>query len=546
MASIENTSSRAPTPAGAGSAAAAMVEERLHGLTTEQRAHLRQAGQHLERGELDRAEQALRAILSANPDHAETLRLFAVVSQLRGRNADAAGAVRHALKQRPADPLLLNTLGAILREAGDVEGAVSAFRRACELNPNLASAWFNLGMALQSRADVPAAQAAFARAVAIQPDYVMAHVANGNALTALGRIDESIAEYRAAIAQDPRTVRAWAGLAEIKTISLGADDIAALEKLHADPAFGPEDHALAGFALARGLEDQKRYSEAFAVLNDANAAMRSLWPWDAAAHSRVIDSVVSQFATPPAPSADATLGREVIFIVSLPRAGSTLAEQILAAHPEVEGAGEINDLALIVQDESRRRGEAFPDWIGKASPADWERMGRLYMERTQRWRTTHAVHVDKALFNWPFVGAALAMLPGARIVNVRRDPMETCWSCYKQRFARGQQVFSYSLEDLGAYWVDYDRLMHFWHARYPGRIYDFVYEDLLAAPEPEIRRLLEFCGLPFAQSSLRFHQADRAVRTASGAQVRQPLRGDTVRTPNYGELLAPLRRALGL
>ncbi|MGH8172539.1 MAG: sulfotransferase [Rhodanobacteraceae bacterium] len=541
MASIENTPSRT-----SAAEAAAMVEERLQGLTPEQRAQLRQAGQHLERGELERAEHSLRAILSANPDHAETLRLYAVASQLRGRTIEAAGAVRHALKQRPADPLLLNTLGTILRETGDVEGAVAAFRRACELNPNLASAWFNLGMALQSRAETAQAQAAFARASLIQPDYVMARVANGNALTALGRIEESIAEFRAAIAQDPRTARAWAALAEIKTIPLGVEDIAALERLHADKALGPEDHALVGFALARGLEDSQRYDDAFTVLSDANATMRRLWPWDAAAHSQVIASIVDAFATPPAPAPDATLGSEVIFIVSLPRAGSTLAEQILAAHPEVEGAGEINDLALILQDESRRRDEEFPNWITKASPADWERLGREYLERTQRWRTTRRVHVDKALFNWPFVGAAMAMLPGARIVNCRRDPMETCWSCFKQRFSRGQQVFSYSLEDLGAYWVDYDSLMHFWHARYPGRVYDFVYEDLIAAPEAEIRRLLDFCGLPFASSSLRFHQVDRAVRTASGAQVRQPLRGASMRTPNYGDHLAPLRRALGI
>jgi len=547
MASIENTPARTPTPGNPAPAdAAAMIEERLRGLTTEERAQLRLAGQHLERGDLDSAERALRTILASNPDHAETLRLFAVVCQFRGRNGDAVAAIRHAVKQRPADPMLLNTLGAILREAGDLDGATAAFRRACELNPNLASAWFNLGMSLQARGDMAQAQAGFARAVALQPDYTMARIADGNALKMLGRIDESVAQFRAALAQDPRAARAWAGLAEIKTVALSADDIAALERLFADATLGVEDHALAGFALAKGLEDHERYAETFAVLGDANAAMRRLSPWDSHEHSRIVDAVVTEFSTPPEPASDSALGREVIFVVSLPRAGSTLAEQILAAHPDVEGAGEINDLALIVQEESRRRGEAFPDWVAKATPADWERMGRLYLDRTQRWRATHPVHVDKALFNWPLVGAALAMLPGARIVNCRRDALETCWSCYKQRFARGQQLFAYSLEDIGAYWIDYDRLMHFWHARYPGRIYDFVYENLLAAPEAEIRKLLDFCGLPFAASCLRFHQADRAVRTASGAQVRQPLRSDTARTQNYGDLLAPLRRALGM
>jgi hypothetical protein len=156
------------------------------------------------------------------------------------------------------------------------------------------------------------------------------------------------------------------------------------------------------------------------------------------------------------------------------------------------------------------------------------------------------VHVDKAVFNWPFVGAIVAMLPGARIVNVRRDPVETGWSCFKQRFARGQQMFSYALDDIGAHWIDYDRLMFFWHARFPRRIYELSYEALVASPEPEIRRLLDFCGLPFAASCLKSHRSERVVRTSSAAQVRQPMRADTARSANYGALLDPLRRALGL
>ena len=546
MASMDNTSAGARAPSLNQGADARDGEDRLLGLSPEARAELRQANQHLMRGELERAESLLRAVLATNADHAETLRLFAVVSHLRGRKTDAVAAIRRALKQRPGDALVHNTLGTVLRESGDVAGATSAFRRACELQPDLASAWFNLGMILQAQADVRQAQAAYARAIEAQPGYAMAHVANGNALKALGRTDEAVAEFRTALAIEPRAVHAWAGLAEIKTIALDKDDVAALQRLQADSGLNDEDRAMAGFALARGLEDQKRYPEAFQVLGEANAAMRRLSPWDAAAHSRGIDSIVAAFAKAPAPAPDPTLGSEVIFAVSLPRAGSTLAEQILAAHPDVEGAGELNDLAVIVQEESVRRGEAYPGWIAKATPADWERLGKTYLERTQRWRSAHRMHVDKALFNWPFLGAAAAMLPGARIVNCRRDPIETCWSCYKQRFVRGQQVFSYSLEDLGAYWVDYDRLMYFWHARYPGRIYELVYEDLLADAEPQIRKLLDFCGLPFAASCLRFHQSERVVRTASAAQVRQPLRNDTAKAQNYGVLLAPLRRALGL
>ena len=524
----------------------APTDDRLQGLSAAERAALNEASQHILRGDGESAENALRGVLAAHPEHPETLRLYAVVCQLRGRGAEALAAIRHAIRQRPLDPLLMNTLGSLLRGAGDLAGAEAAFRRACELNPDLASAWLNLGTNLQMQADTRQAQSAFARAVACQPGYVMAHVANGNALQALGRIDEAVAQFRAALASDPRAVLAWAGLAEIKTVPFAPDDLAALQRLTQDPALNDEERAIAGFALGRGLEDAENYAEAFAAFEAANAAMRRLMPWDAAAHSQRIDEIAAAFATPPTPAHDAALGRDVIFVVTLPRAGSTLAEQILGAHPDVEGAGELNDLPFTLQEESQRRGEAFPAWVPKATADDWQRLGTRYLERTARWRGAHRVHVDKAVFNWPLVGAIAAMLPGAHIVNCRRDPLETAWSCFKQRFARGQQVFSYALDDIGAYWIDYDRLMFFWHARYPGRIYELVYEDLVGAPEPQIRRLLDFCGLSFAPACLRFHQSQRVVRTSSAAQVRQPMRADTARARHYGALLDPLRRALGL
>ncbi|HKE48280.1 MAG TPA: sulfotransferase, partial [Rhodanobacteraceae bacterium] len=452
----------------------ARANDRLQGLNASERAALHQASHHIQRGDGIAAENALRGVLGAHPEHPETLRLYAIVCQLRGRGGEALAAIRHAIRKQPLDPLLMNTLGSLLRGAGDLAGAEVAFRRACELQPDLASAWLNLGTNLQMQADTRQAQAAFARAVECEPGYVMAHVANGNALQALGRIDEAAAQFRAALASDPRAVLAWAGLAEIKTMPLGADDLVALEDMTGDATLGDEERAIAGFALGRGLEDQERYPEAFAAFDTANATMRRLMPWDAAAHSQQIDAIASAFATPPATAHDATLGRDVVFVVSLPRAGSTLAEQILGAHPDVEGAGELNDLPLILQEESQRRGEAFAEWAPKATPDDWQRLGTGYLERTARWRTSHRVHVDKAVFNWPLVGAIAAMLPGAHIVNCRRDPLETAWSCFKQRFVRGQQVFSYALDDIGAYWIDYDRLMFFWHARYPGRIFELV------------------------------------------------------------------------
>ncbi len=415
----------------------AATDDRLRGLAPEARSALLEASQRISRGELGAAEQLLRGILATSPDHSETLRMLAVAYQRGGHTAEAIGVVRHAQRSNPSDALLMNTLGSLLQNAGDIAGAGTAFRRACELDPNLASAWMNLGTNLQIRSDMRQAESAFARAVEIQPASIAARIAHALALNALGRTDESIAGFRAAIATNPRAVLAWAGLAEIKTVALSTDDIAVLERLVVDHALNEEERAIAGFALGRGLEDQQRYPDAFAAFANANAAMRSLMPWDAAAHSAYIDSIAAAFETPPALAGDAARGSDVVFVISLPRAGSTLVEQVLGAHPDVEGAGEINDLALILQEESARRGERYPAWIGKANAEDWQRLGAQYLERTARWRSSRRVHVDKAVFNWPFVGAIVAMLPGARIVNVRRDAVETGWSCFKQRFVRG-------------------------------------------------------------------------------------------------------------
>jgi len=171
-------------------------------------------------------------------------------------------------------------------------------------------------------------------------------------------------------------------------------------------------------------------------------------------------------------------------------------------------------------------------------------LSRDYLARTTRWRVERPRFTDKLPNNWPLIGAALAMLPQAKFVDCRRDPIETCWSCYKQLFAPGLVRYAYDLGELGAYWRDYDRLSRFWAERYPASVRAQGYEALLAEPESEIRALLDFCGLSFDDACLRFHESKRSVRTASSGQVRQPLRRDTARAARYGDLLAPLRNAL--
>jgi len=261
--------------------------------------------------------------------------------------------------------------------------------------------------------------------------------------------------------------------------------------------------------------------------------------------SRRITAIAATSATPLRTAAPPTLGEEVIFVVSMPRSGSTLTEQILAAHPDVEGANELEVVPNMIEAESRARGVEFPYWVGQLGPADWERLGRTYLEKTARWRQKRPRFTDKALSNWQYVFVLRAMLPGAVMINCRRDPVETCLSCFRQAFANGQ-AYTYDMHELVAFYRDYDRLSRLWLEKFPDYFHDLVYEDLLADPEKEIRRLLELCKLPFDPACLRSHEVERNVRTASASQVHEPLRRDTARAARYGALLTPLRRALGV
>jgi tetratricopeptide (TPR) repeat protein len=402
-----------------------------------------------------------------------------------------------------------------------------------------------LGSQQLAEGEVGEARAAFERAVAAAPGHAMARVKLADALVYLGELDEAASSYRAALALKPDCGPAWWGLAAMRTVPFDDAEHARLRALHADARTPDVDRIAIGFALARADEDRGRYDDAFTVLREANAAMRHRIAWNATDFAARVERMLQTFAAPAPAAPDEALGREVIFIVSLPRSGSTLTEQVLAAHPEVEGASELPDLGAVIEEESARRGAGFLQWARDIDADGWSRLGRRYLERTARWRRTRPRFTDKMPGNWLYLGAALAMLPGARVIDCRRDPVETCWSCFRQLFSSGA-VFSYGLGDLATYYKAYDRAMRHLTRIHPGRIHVQNYEALIADPDAEIARLLEFCGLPPREECRRYRERQRVVRTASAAQVRQPLRTDTARAANYGVLLDPLRRALGL
>jgi tetratricopeptide (TPR) repeat protein len=514
---------------------------RLYGLDAAAIPRVVATAEALAAGRLDDAAREIGTIAARYPSHPEVLRLRAGIDSQRGRHPEAIAAMRSAALQRPRDALYQNTLGTILAEAGEYDGAIDALRRCCELDPGLVIAWYNLGVLLTRSVRYDEAIDALREAVRLAPDHVDARALLADMLRVSGDAEAAAAEYRRIITARPFAGAAWWGLADLKTTKFAAEDIDLLCAAFADSRASDDDRIALGFALAKALDDHGRYAESLAALADANAIARRRRQWNAAAFSNGIAAIRDAF-TPPPPAPDAGLGNGVVFIVSLPRSGSTLIEQILASHPSVEGAGELPDLPLVLTEESKRRGRPFPDWASAMQPDDWQRLGRRYLDRTSHWSRRRPMFADKLPNNWYYIGAIRAMLPGARIVGCRRDPLETCFSCYRQLLHNNE--YQRTFADLAAFWREFDTSLRLALAQHPANVHESVYEDLVADPERHIRRLLDFCGLPFDPACLAFHRTRRDVRSPSAMQVREPLRRDTARAPRYGALLDPLRDAL--
>lgn len=517
---------------------------RLQGLSPDAIQRIIATAQALELGRVDIASRHIASLLSAYPSHPEVLRLQAGMLSQQGNHPAAAAVMRHAMARRPDDPLYYNTLGTILGAGDDLDGAVAALRRACTLQPDLAVAWYNLGVMLTHCVRHEKAIEALQQAVKLNAGHTEARALLSDMLRTQGRVDEATRLYREMLAARPTAGMAWWGLADMKVGRFNDDDVTQMQRALATPNIGTDDAVPLGFALAKALDDQGRFAESIAALARANAIARRRQQWSANNFSAGTTHMLEAFSADVASAPDGKLGQEVVFVVGLPRSGTTLVEQILASHSQVQGAGELPDLPLTLTEESHRRRTTFPDWAHLCSAEDWARLGQRYLARTQRWRSERPRFVDKLPSNWMYIGAIQAMLPAARIIVCRRDPLETCFSCYRQ-FLAGNE-YARTFEDLASFWRDFDRSVKFWLRHAPGMLYEHGYEQLVADPEGSIRRLLEFCGLPFEGACLRFHETSREVRSPSAMQVRQPLQRDRARSEQYGALLDPLRAALGL
>jgi tetratricopeptide (TPR) repeat protein len=496
----------------------------------------------LNENRLDVAERLLKPHLKEDPFDVRAIRMLAELAGRIGRWRDAENLLRRAVELAPGWTSAKANLALVLGRMGRPADAIALLDDIFAVDPE------DMGV-LNLRAATLGRLGDFSEAIQIYegvlqktPGQPRVWLSYGHMLKTVGRQAEAIAAYRKALAIQPSLGEAWWSLANLKTVEFGESDIGAMEQALRTSGLSDEDRLHLDFALGKAMHDAGHAGEAFAHYSRANALRLKSDPYDAAKLARTVDRCIDRFTA--AAFAERERGcdaRDPIFIVGLPRAGSTLIEQILSSHSLVEGTAELPDIPAMVHEVG-----PYPGGVLKLGRSDREGLGREYLKRAQvQRRTERPFFIDKLPNNWLFVPFIQLILPKARIIDARRHPLGCCFSNFRQHFARGQ-AFTYDLEDLGRYYSDYVRLMAHIDAVLPGRVHRVTYERMVDETEAEVRRLLDYCGLDFEPACLEFYKTDRPVRTASSEQVRRPIyREATEEWQRYEAHLGILKDALG-
>jgi tetratricopeptide (TPR) repeat protein len=515
------------------------------------RKKLAHAAERHKAGQLEEAERLYREVVRDHPDNVDALRMLGRIALSAGRKADAERLFRRAVKLAPDFAGALTDLGRVLKEQNQFEEAIECFGKVIDLEPDNPQAHFQLAGVLAPAALTYRAIESYRKALALKPGFPGARLGLGHVLKTVGEQDDAIAAYRECIRLRPDSGESYWSLANLKTYRLGDDDIAAMRKSLAEVDLTNQSRVNFLYALAKAHEDRGDFDSAWEYYRQGNETQRMLEKYDPVQTEVMHDAIIEVFDTGlmQKKTAAGDPDPSPIFIVGLPRSGSTLIEQILASHSMVEGTSELPYVGRVATSLNRNRADGvnYPEAVRELEPAHLKALGRQYLDLAALHRTEGRPHfVDKMPNNFPAVGFLHLILPNAKIIDARRHPLDACLSCYRQLFAKGQ-TFTYDLIDIGEYFLEYERMMDHWHSVLPGKVLTLQYENVIGNFEAEVRRLLEHCGLPFEEGCLRFYETERPVRTASSEQVRQPIHSRSIgfwrhyenRLGELKEVLAP-------
>ncbi len=532
--------------------AARQVEERLGWLLRLPRP-LVAVTELLAQGKLARAEEICRAFMQKNPRHVEGMRLLADIGLRLGVLEDAEFLLESAVAFAPENTAArvdhIKVLGKRQKFAEAKRAAEALLARSPE---NLQFRSIHAVECMQL-GEYDTAIELLEQVLTELPGDPVTLTTRGHALKTCGRADEAIASYRAALDSQPRHGEAYYALANLKTYSFTEDELAHMRAEENNADLGHMDRVYLAFALGKAFEDRADYAAAFRHYSEGNALKKAQSRYHAAQMHEEFEAqrAICKRALFERHAGSGHPAPDPIFIVGLPRAGSTLLEQILASHSQVEGTRELPNVLSLAQRLRRRPTGAtgsiggYPAVLAELDAAELAAFGEAYIEDTRIHRHGTPLFIDKMPNNFRHIGLIRLMLPNAKIIDARRHPLACCVSGFRQLFAEGQE-FSYSLEDIGRYYRDYVELMDHWHEVLPGHVLEVMNEDVIEDLEGEVRRILDFCGLPFEEACVRYHETERNIRTPSAQQVRQPIfREGMEQWRHYEPFLGPLRDALG-
>lgn len=479
-------------------------------------------------GKEDEAIELFREVLRKNPNSVNAMRHLAEC-YWRGKQQhdDAEALLRRATTVAPDYTMAWQTLGRLMLDMNRYVEAIEAFESATRLEPDNADLWSGLANAYGRAMKSDKAAVAYEKSLAIRGDAPGVLAGYAWELKTLGRQEEALEAYRRSIRLNPKHGPAYWSMANLKIFKFRDDEVdVMLHQLDSDE-LAEVDNIHIRFALGKAMEDRKDYDKAWHYYHTGNQRQRHTVNHEPLDFEKRMQAVRATFDEELMTSR-AGVGFEApdpIFIVGLPRSGSTLVEQILASHSQVEGTAELPVLGRIAESVGRYRSDdtRYPEAVRDLRDRDLRAYGQEYIEQSCRFRVTdRPFFTDKLPNNFPMVGFARLILPNAKIINARRHPFDSCLGAYKQLFGAGQN-FTYDMLDLAHYYQQYDAMMRHWHAVLPGQVLDVHYEETVTDLEGQVRRILEHCGLAFEASCIRFHETERAVNTASSEQVRQPI-----------------------
>ena len=479
---------------------------------------------HVKAGRLRLAEDVYKNILKKDKNNIDALRLFGLLAFKLKKYDIAEQLFIKVLKLNPSFALAWDNLAKLYRIQNKLSKSIPAFKNLIKLDPNNFEALVSLGTVYIKLSKYKDGIDLYKKALVINPENARVHLSMGHALKTLGNREDCERAYQNAIKYYPLSGEAYWSLANLKTYQFDSNEIIAMENAIKNNMHQDELIQIY-FALGKAYETNKNYKKSFKNYQKGNWEQRKKINYNAEEYKKYTDEIIQFFSS----NKDLLkinkgyLSKEPIFILGLPRSGSTLIEQILSSHSLIEGTQELPNIMGISREiKSMDIDKKYPSNIKLLNDDDFFNYGLKYINETKWTRSDKPYFIDKMPNNYIHIGLIKLILPNAKIIDARRNPMDACFSCFKQYFARGQH-FTYDLDDIARYYKDYERLMDFWKSIFPDSIYTIKYEDVINDPDNEVHSLLNYLELDFEDSCLNFYKSKRPVKTASSEQVRQPI-----------------------